>query len=124
MVWIPGYYGVAVAFEKMIQQIIHSSSFNKFIIVAVLLNTISLGMEGLKTSTQTTNFRNNANVCFTYIFIVEMFLKLIGMGLVGNTCTCFIDFTSLFQGFNECFGWVRLHCEYRRDCIAELKQQQ
>jgi hypothetical protein len=83
-IWIPGYYGKWVSIHKLVINLIESDSFNKFIIFIVLANTITLGMEGMQMSQRTLDSRKVVSEVFTWIFIVEMFFKLIGMGFKGK----------------------------------------
>ena len=82
-VWIAGYYGTAISIRKLIFITISSDFFGKIVLIAVFMNTISLGMEGMNMSENTRSLRSKSNTWFTYIFIIEMVLKLIGLGLVG-----------------------------------------
>ena len=61
-----------------------SSIWNNIIILCVILNTITLAMEGMDTSEKVKEIRKQANLSFTYIFAVEMALKLIGEGVKGT----------------------------------------
>lgn len=51
----------------------------------VLLNTVVLGMDHAGMSSQMSNLLSTFNMYFTYIFIVEMTLKLLGIG-IGKYC--------------------------------------
>ena len=41
-------------------------------------------MEGIHLSVENQNLRTIFDVCLTYIFIIEMVLKIIGMGISGT----------------------------------------
>ena len=58
----------------------NGSFFDQFIILMVILNTISLGMENINREKYQAK-RDQANLVFTWIFIVEMLLKLYVMGV-------------------------------------------
>ncbi len=45
--WMEGYYGQTLAFKKRISLFVNSAFFDQFIILVVILNTISLGTKGL-----------------------------------------------------------------------------
>lgn len=49
-----------------------STYTENFLLLAVLLNTCVLAMNGLFTSASSTSLLNKANLIFTYIFIIEM----------------------------------------------------
>lgn len=48
-----------------------------------MLNTIVLAMDGLFTNEDTINMLSNWNTFFTYLFICELVLKLIGLTPIG-----------------------------------------
>lgn len=45
--WIPGYYGLTLAFKKRVSSVVLGDAFDAFIILIVILNTISLGLENI-----------------------------------------------------------------------------
>ena len=81
MVWIAGYYGTAISIKKSIKKVIISETFQRIIIFAVIANTFSLACEGIDFDEEIQNFRTKTNDWFTYIFLGEMILKLIGFGI-------------------------------------------
>ena len=80
ILWIPGYYGLTLAFKKRVSAFVNGSFFDQFIILMVILNTVSLGMENINREKYQAK-RDQANLVFTWIFIVEMLLKLYVMGV-------------------------------------------
>ena len=85
-IWIAGYYGLIVAFRKRINQFVFGSFFDNFIILAVLANTIVMGMENLdKDSPSLKSFREQANLWFTILFVGELMLKCYALG-IGAYC--------------------------------------
>jgi len=82
IIWVPGYSGLTQAFKKRMTQMVNSVYFDQFILLCVIINTISLAMENMGDE-KTNERRKQANYVFTYIFIVEMILKLYVMGIMG-----------------------------------------
>lgn len=60
---------------------VNSSFFDNFLTLAVLLNTITMAMDGPLIDAQTAKFLADADVVFTWIFIVEMGIKLLALGV-------------------------------------------
>ena len=58
----------------------------------VLLNTLTLALDGVFTSDIITTLFSDANLAFTIIFTVEMGLKIIGLGPFGNNQSYFSIF--------------------------------
>ncbi len=87
-----GYYGQTLAFKKRVSSFVNSVFFDQFIILVVILNTISLGTKGLDPFYE--QWTELANEWFTYIFIIEMILKLYVMGVREYTR----DTMCLFDG--------------------------
>ena len=91
--------------RKRIFLLINSVLFSQFIILVVLINTISLGLEGLEEQIGKTfsDNRDNASFWFTIIFLIEMILKLFGLGPRNylkdrmNILDGFICVTSMFE---------------------------
>ena len=60
-----------------------SNFMENFLLVAVMLNTCVLAMDGLFTSDESIALLGKFNLVFTIIFIVEMGLKILGFGIKG-----------------------------------------
>ena len=58
--------------------------FDNLMILCVALNTVALSLTRYGISQSEENVISFINNIFTYIFIFEMAIKLIGMGLKGN----------------------------------------
>lgn len=58
--------------------------FVNFILVIVILNTLTLALDGIFSSDTITELFSTANLSFTIIFAVEMGLKLVGLGPIGK----------------------------------------
>ena len=82
IIWMPGYKGLTDAFKKRVSHLVNSEVFDKFILICVILNTVSLGLENMGDEAMDAQ-RAQANYVFTYTFIVEMILKLYVMGFVN-----------------------------------------
>lgn len=50
--------------------------------LSILFNTIILAMDRYGIDTATSNFLSKANEIFSYIFISEMTLKILGLGII------------------------------------------
>ena len=69
-----------------------SSMFGNFIMLCVILNTITLATDGL---IEDSPIINKMGFAFTYIFTLEMIIKLLGFGVVGyvkDKMNCFDAF--------------------------------
>jgi hypothetical protein len=54
--------------------------FDKSMVISVTLNTVLMGMEKYGMTEEEKNFEEKANMIFTWIFIMEMSLKLVAIG--------------------------------------------
>jgi len=61
---------------------VKSALFDNFMTFCVLLNTVILALDRYGISETTESILSTFNTVFTYIFIVEMGLKLLGVGVV------------------------------------------
>ncbi len=68
----------------MLVSFVQSDIFERFLMICVLGNTITLSMEGLTEDEDVNLLRKKLNKWFTIIFIVELLIKLVGMGLKGK----------------------------------------
>uniref|UniRef100_A0A8C0IDF4 Calcium voltage-gated channel subunit alpha1 I n=1 Tax=Bubo bubo TaxID=30461 RepID=A0A8C0IDF4_BUBBB len=62
-------------------RIVDSKYFNRGIMIAILVNTISMGIEHHEQPEELTNILEISNVVFTSMFALEMILKLAAFGL-------------------------------------------
>ncbi|XP_012590572.1 PREDICTED: voltage-dependent T-type calcium channel subunit alpha-1I [Condylura cristata] len=62
--------------------IVDSKYFNRGIMIAILVNTVSMGIEHHEQPEELTNILEICNVVFTSMFALEMLLKLAAFGLV------------------------------------------
>lgn len=54
--------------------------FNFFITIVIILNTITLAADDFPQSIEKENFLKISNIVFTWLFVTEMILKLVGLG--------------------------------------------
>jgi hypothetical protein len=81
-VWPTGLYGFWKRIRFVLRLFINGAFFDNFLTTCVLLNTITMAMETPNPSAEMDNFLKTADLCFTWIFIVELALKLIGLGIL------------------------------------------
>ncbi|CAD8186158.1 unnamed protein product [Paramecium octaurelia] len=77
-IWLPGVSGIIKVIRVKLLNLIQSEYFNRSINLCVAFNTIVLALDGLVTND---NLLSNFNLAFTIIFIIELGLKLIGLGI-------------------------------------------
>ena len=78
-----GVFGVIFCIRKYIKNFVLSNYFEIFIILCVVGNTAILATNGLVHDEKTLDDIEKANFVFTIIFIVEMLIKILALGLVG-----------------------------------------
>ncbi|XP_012866730.1 PREDICTED: voltage-dependent T-type calcium channel subunit alpha-1H [Dipodomys ordii] len=80
----PGSLGRAWAsFSSKLGRIVDSKYFNRGIMVAILINTLSMGVEYHEQPDELTNALEISNIVFTSMFALEMLLKLLACGPLG-----------------------------------------
>ena len=80
-VWPKGSYGLFKRARSYLKKIVMSDVFDKSMVISVTLNTVLMGMEKYGMTEEEKNFEYNANMIFTWIFIVEMVTKLLAIGV-------------------------------------------
>ena len=70
--WVPGVQGLISVWHKYFKGFILGSTFNSMSMLAVLLNTAVLALNGTFSSENATDLLAQANSVFSYVFIVEM----------------------------------------------------
>ena len=70
--------------RKFCWGLIHTSTFQWFIIVAILINCVLLAMENPSNDEETKDVMFVADWLFAMLFLAEMFLKMIAMGVFRN----------------------------------------
>lgn len=79
-VWPKGIMGILKKLQVSLKMIVKHKIFDAAMTFAVLLNTIVMGMESHNIDPATKHFTEQANEWFTWIFIVEMSMKLLAIG--------------------------------------------
>ncbi|XP_073916569.1 voltage-dependent T-type calcium channel subunit alpha-1H [Castor canadensis] len=71
------------SFSSKLHRIVDSKYFNRGIMVAILFNTLSMGVEYHEQPDELTNALEISNIVFTSVFALEMLLKLLACGPLG-----------------------------------------
>ncbi|NXM78052.1 CAC1H protein, partial [Serilophus lunatus] len=71
------------AFGSKLKRIVDSKYFNRGIMIAILINTLSMGIEYHEQPDELTNALEISNIVFTSMFALEMLLKLLAFGIFG-----------------------------------------
>ncbi|NWQ65057.1 CAC1H protein, partial [Neopipo cinnamomea] len=71
------------AFGSKLRRIVESKYFNRGIMIAILINTLSMGIEYHEQPDELTNALEISNIVFTSMFALEMLLKLLAFGIFG-----------------------------------------
>lgn len=79
-VWPKGFYNLVKKVRTVIKDFTKLSIFNAFLTTCVLINTIGMAMESYDIKAKTKADLEEMNLIFTWIFIVEMCLKLLAVG--------------------------------------------
>ncbi|XP_073492514.1 voltage-dependent T-type calcium channel subunit alpha-1H isoform X2 [Aquarana catesbeiana] len=70
-------------FTNRLKRIVESKYFNRGIMIAILINTLSMGIEYHEQPEELTNALEISNIVFTSMFALEMLLKLLAFGMFG-----------------------------------------
>lgn len=79
-VWPKGFYNLVKKVRSVIKDFCRLSIFNAFLTTCVLINTIGMAMDSYDIDDKTLKDLEDMNLVFTWIFIVEMALKLLAFG--------------------------------------------
>jgi len=79
-VWPKGVQNATKKYRASLKVIIRNSLFDNFLTVCVLINTIVMAMESYDITPQRKADLDFLNTIFTWIFIVEMSIKLMAIG--------------------------------------------
>lgn len=71
------------SFSSKLRRIVDSKYFNRGIMAAILVNTLSMGVEYHEQPDELTNALEISNIVFTSMFALEMLLKLLACGPLG-----------------------------------------
>ncbi len=84
------------AFRRVVLKIIESSLFESFILLIILLSSLSLTIQdaNLKDDSYASGILTAFDIIFTAVFVIEMVLKWIGLGLrkYFTDAWCLLDF--------------------------------
>ena len=80
-VWPKGFYNYVKKFRSFLKAFTRMSLFENFLTLCVLINTIVMAMDSYDIDAQTLNTLEFLNEIFTWIFIVEMTIKLMARGV-------------------------------------------
>uniref|UniRef100_A0A8C2HPX6 Calcium channel, voltage-dependent, T type, alpha 1H subunit a n=1 Tax=Cyprinus carpio TaxID=7962 RepID=A0A8C2HPX6_CYPCA len=70
-------------FRDRLRRIVDSKYFNRGIMIAILINTLSMGIEYHEQPEELTNILEISNIVFTSMFVLEMLFKLLAFGIFG-----------------------------------------
>jgi voltage-dependent calcium channel T type alpha-1G len=102
-VWPEGYPGYSKRLRYSLRIFVKSDFYDNFFTFFVFLNTITLSLDSYGISQERKNFLNVSNTYFTWIFIVEMVLKQVAIGMSKyladkmNWLDGFIVMASIFE---------------------------
>ncbi|KAJ3600591.1 hypothetical protein NHX12_031571, partial [Muraenolepis orangiensis] len=71
------------SFRNKLKRIVDSKYFNQGIMIAILVNTLSMGIEYHQQPEELTDVLEISNIVFTSMFVLEMVFKLLAFGLFG-----------------------------------------
>jgi putative Mn2+ efflux pump MntP len=80
-IWPYGFYGFFKKYRVALKKVVKGNVFDNFMTLAVTANTIIMAMDAHGISPETESMLTELNFVFTVIFIIEMSLKLIGLGV-------------------------------------------
>lgn len=79
-VWPQGFYNPIKKARNLLKLFIRTAVFDNAMTLSVLVNTIGMAMESYDMDTQLAENLVYLNNLFTWIFIVELVMKLLAMG--------------------------------------------
>uniref|UniRef100_A0A6Q2XLB4 Voltage-dependent T-type calcium channel subunit alpha n=1 Tax=Esox lucius TaxID=8010 RepID=A0A6Q2XLB4_ESOLU len=81
--------------QSRLDQVVTSRYFNRGIMMAILINTLSMGIEFHQQPQELTDILEISNLVFTSMFVLEMLLKLLAFGLFGYIKNPYNSFDSV-----------------------------
>uniref|UniRef100_A0A665W2G1 Voltage-dependent T-type calcium channel subunit alpha-1H n=1 Tax=Echeneis naucrates TaxID=173247 RepID=A0A665W2G1_ECHNA len=78
-----GAVGAWLDFREKLKRIVESKYFNRGIMIAILVNTLSMGIEYHEQPEELTDVLEISNIVFTSMFVLEMGFMLLAFGLFG-----------------------------------------
>ncbi|EGR31326.1 hypothetical protein IMG5_112530 [Ichthyophthirius multifiliis] len=82
-IYIQGFLGVIKVLHKHHKKFVQGNIFNNMALVAVFLNTVLLALDGSFQDESTNLLLDSISEIFTYIFMTEMSLKILALGILG-----------------------------------------
>ncbi|XP_028840829.1 voltage-dependent T-type calcium channel subunit alpha-1H isoform X2 [Denticeps clupeoides] len=70
-------------FRDKLKRIVDSKYFNRGIMIAILINTLSMGIEYHEQPEELTDVLEISNIVFTSMFVLEMLFKVLAFGIFG-----------------------------------------
>ena len=83
LIWLQHLSGKLTLLRKYLVLFIQSKVFENIFLFAVCINTIILSLYGYLTRSDQINMLDTINADLTYVFIVEMAIKIVGLGVMG-----------------------------------------
>ncbi|KAI3360033.1 hypothetical protein L3Q82_014365, partial [Scortum barcoo] len=78
-----GAFQAWIGFREKLKRIVESKYFNRGIMIAILVNTLSMGIEYHEQPEELTDVLEISNIVFTSMFVLEMGFMLLAFGLFG-----------------------------------------
>ncbi|XP_041867645.1 voltage-dependent T-type calcium channel subunit alpha-1H isoform X3 [Melanotaenia boesemani] len=78
-----GAFRAWIDFRDKLKRIVESKYFNRGIMIAILVNTLSMGIEYHEQPEELTDVLEISNIVFTSMFVLEMGFMLLAFGLFG-----------------------------------------
>lgn len=79
--WPKGLFGLLKKSRCLLKTITKSDFFDNLMLGSVLANTLLMSLDRYGLPKETADMYELFNLCFTWIFIVEMFIKLLAVGV-------------------------------------------
>ena len=85
LIWYPfkKSYSFYTIFSRKVKTCVKSKYFNQGILLAILINTLSMGIEYHNQPNELTTIVEISNIIFSTVFAIEMLLKIISDGIFG-----------------------------------------
>ena len=102
-VWPKGCFGYVKKFRVFLKTITKSTLFDNSMLTAVLLNTVVMALERFDLTDEESAEMELANLWFTWIFIVEASMKILGVGIkkylseIMNILDCGVVLLSILE---------------------------
>ncbi|XP_062304557.1 voltage-dependent T-type calcium channel subunit alpha-1G [Osmerus eperlanus] len=88
--------------QDSLQVVVNSRYFNRGIMIAILINTLSMGIEHHQQPEELTLILEVSNMVFTSVFSLEMLLKLLALGPCGYLTNPYNTFDSVVVIISVC----------------------